>query len=581
MPLAKRGGISERFDLEIPLSGFFVTDDTRDLEIHGLLASALAGRELQVAAGSPGKPAWTDGRVIFLDVNATPTGQIQSLAVQASLLAAGSLEPDIARKLVLRPALARRYLRMEGHRALSVNEHLLPAAASALLDRDIAARVDSAQASLAVALSRSELADPPESFGVIRPRKILAQGVVGKAAGTEQHVADRSKNQELAEFDADEADRDRGTIGDILTLGSGGPLGRLLQRALNMVRRIDGAGSPGADAPTHQMRLGARASTATVSSISMAGAAENDTLDDGRGKKRYPEWDVHRQRYRSDWCSVNEVEPASKDPGIGAMPDSLGLRRPLARLGVGLDRCRRRAQGDDLDIDAAVEARVELVAGSAPDEAFYVESIRCRRDLAVLLLLDISGSAGQSGTTGQTVHEQQRAVAAALTTALHEIGDRVALYAFHSRGRSAVDIVRVKGFDDGVDVRVLRRLYGLVPGAYSRLGAAMRHGTFLLREKGGTSRRLLVVLSDGLAYDHGYEPAYGAADARRALAEARNQGIGCLCLSIGAATDTEALRRVFGSAAHAAIAKAEHLSEEVGPLFRSAIRAAEVRRNVA
>jgi hypothetical protein len=32
------------------------------------------------------------------------------------------------------------------------------------------------------------------------------------------------------------------------------------------------------------------------------------------------------------------------------------------------------------------------------------------------------------------VHEQQRAAAAALTVALHDLGDRVALYAFHSQG---------------------------------------------------------------------------------------------------------------------------------------------------
>ena len=99
----------------------------------------------------------------------------------------------------------------------------------------------------------------------------------------------------------------------------------------------------------------------------------------------------------------------------------------------------------------------------------------------------------------------------------------------------------------------MRRLHGLVPGAYSRLGAAIRHGAAVLEERGGTPRRLLVVLSDGLAYDHGYEPAYGAADARRALAEARRRGTGCLCLSIGASTDAETLRRVFGSAAHATL----------------------------
>ena len=96
----------------------------------------------------------------------------------------------------------------------------------------------------------------------------------------------------------------------------------------------------------------------------------------------------------------------------------------------------------------------------------------------------------------------------------------------------------VKRFDDSLDALVMQRLGSLTPGAYSRLGAAIRHGTSVITEKAGTSRRLLVVLSDGLAYDHGYERVYGAADARRALGEARRQGIGCLCLTIGAGTDS-------------------------------------------
>jgi nitric oxide reductase activation protein len=275
---------------------------------------------------------------------------------------------------------------------------------------------------------------------------------------------------------------------------------------------------------------------------------------------------------------VQEVEPRSEEGTPPFPSQAYGLRRPLARLGIGLDRCRRRVHGDDLDIDAVVEARIDMMAGSAPDEAVYVESLRRRRDLAVLLLLDISGSAAEPGATGRTVHEQQRAAAAALTVALHDLGDRVALYAYHSQGRSAVELVPVKRFDDDLDTLVMRRLHGLVPGAYSRLGAAIRHGAAVLEDRGGTSRRLLVVLSDGLAYDHGYEPAYGAADARRALAEARRRDMSCLCLSIGASTDAQTLRRVFGSAAHAMIPRTEQLSQVIGPLFRSALRSAEVPR---
>jgi len=307
---------------------------------------------------------------------------------------------------------------------------------------------------------------------------------------------------------------------------------------------------------------------------------ESSFEDRDQGTK-YPEWDVHGGRYRKDWCTVHEVETKPKDAARFGVPDRAGLRRSLARLGLGIDRYHRQAQGDDIDIDAVIEAHVAAMAGSAPDEAVFIDSVRRRRDLSVLLLLDVSGSAAEPAARGKTVHEAQRAAAAALMLALHELGDRVALYAFHSRGRSAVSLMPVKRFGEDPGALVLQRLGSLEPGAYSRLGAAIRHGTASLRDHGGTPRQLLVVLSDGLAYDHGYEPVYGAADARRALGEARRQGVGCLCLSVGAATDGETLRRVFGSSAHAALPAPEQLSQVLGPLFRSAIRSADVRRRVA
>ena len=279
--------------------------------------------------------------------------------------------------------------------------------------------------------------------------------------------------------------------------------------------------------------------------------------------------------------------------------DAFQHLRPVARAPVALHgktrvrdtvtlRGKTRGDGSEqpedegpLDIDAAIESQLERLAGSAPDEAVYVESLRLRRDLSVLILLDVSGSATQDSPAGGSVHVQQRDVAAALTTVLHEVGDRVSLYAFHSQGRQSVNLTPVKRFDEALDSAVMRRLFGLVPGAYSRLGAAIRHGASVLIEQGGTSRRLLVVLSDGLAYDHGYEPGYGRADARKALAEARRDGVGCLCLSVGASTDTESLRRIFGSAAHASVPKADRLAGLIGPLFRSALRNGEAKRRIA
>jgi nitric oxide reductase activation protein len=138
----------------------------------------------------------------------------------------------------------------------------------------------------------------------------------------------------------------------------------------------------------------------------------------------------------------------------------------------------------------------------------------------------------------------------------------------------------LKRFGGALDITTFRRLDALAPGGYTRLGAAIRHGTAVLEATAGTPRRLLVVLSDGFAYDHGYDGSYGEADARRALAEARRMGVGCLCLSVGATTDPAALRRVFGTAAHATIPRVDALPHVVGPLFRSAMRSAELlRRN--
>jgi nitric oxide reductase NorD protein len=552
----------------------------------GMLASALAGRAVAVAELQPGEPPWTDGQMIYVDPSARARAKLEAIAVQASMIAAGSLDPDVARRLVRHPRLARRYLAVEGHRALVANSDLLPPVLASVGNRDIAGRSDSPAASLRIADGRAAIDGPAPEFGVIRAAKVLA--ACSRAAKQQdqedpRHVPRGRGAKELEEFQ-DLADRavDPSDDPDLFTspVGGGGFIGKWLKKMLSSARKTgSGGGPPGADTPTHRTNsanLGAHA-VSSLASTSSEDVEDQRALTASHGLT-YPEWDITRKSYRPAWCTVREVEPQIKASATPAIDDAIGMRRPLSRLGMGLHRRHRQSQGDDIDIDAAVEARVEVLAGSVPDEAVYLDSLRRRRDLSVLLLLDVSGSAAEPGTVGQTVHEQQRAAVANLTVALHDLGDRVALYAYYSQGRRAVSVVPVKRFDDHLDSRVMKRLNSLEPGAFSRLGAAIRHGSAVLEARGGTSRRLLVVLSDGLAYDHGYERAYGAADARRALIEARRRGTGCVCLTIGAGTDVQSLRRVFGSTAHATIARPDQLAGVIGPLFRSALRSAEVRR---
>ncbi|HKA84959.1 MAG TPA: VWA domain-containing protein [Acidimicrobiales bacterium] len=550
-----------------------------------LLASAVAGRPLDVGVAAREERAWTDGTTVFVDALAAPHEQVRMVAVQASLVAAGSLRPAIVRQLARRPSLARRYLAVEGHRALVANEQFLPPGARSLIDGEVGRSVGAADDALALARSRRAIGRPPPSFGVIRPRRLLAAPEPTDAtAPASDRPLGAPPPAALAELDDadDEGDPDRhDDVGRLPSspVGGRGALGRLLGRLLGPARVAGGGGPAGAEAPTRLARGRNRGRHPAAAAVGAAATLDLATALEPQGFT-YPEWDVHRRRYRPDWCTVHERTPPAERAPLMVLPDGAALRRPLARLGTGLERTHRRPQGEDIDIDAAVEARVEALAGSPAAEAVYIEGLRRRRDLAVLILLDVSGSAGEPGLAGRTVHEHQRSAAAALATALHDLGDRVALYAFNSHGRRAVQIVRVKGFDDRLDSRVVRRMGGLVPRAYTRLGAAIRHGAAVLEACGGTSRRLLLVLSDGLAYDHGYGGRYGEADARRALGEARRRGLGCLCVSVGAGTAPVALERVFGAAAHATVPAPEQLPGLVGPLFRAALQSAEARRRV-
>lgn len=549
----------------------------------GMLASALAGAAVAVDATEPGKPAWTDGETVFVDPSASPRSQVEAVAVQASLIAAGSLRPEVVGALVRHRRLAQRYLAVEGHRALLANGALLPGSLAAMADCSVGERTDCPATSLRIARDGARIPEAPAAFGVIATKKVLAVcAAAAKRADQEAvgHVPRRQESRELEELDEDSVDDTDDPDLFSSPVGGGGAIGKWLKKLLSSARKTGGNGSgpPGADSPTHRTNSTARGLHAVSSLASVASEEVVDVKTEG---VKYPEWNAERHGYRLDWCTVREVDPEIKAHATQQIEDAISVRRPLARLGMGLHRRHRQPQGDDIDIDAALEARVEVRAGSVPDEAVYLDSLRRRRDLSVLLLLDVSGSTAEPGTVGRTVHQQQRTAVAHLMVALHDLGDRVSLYAYYSQGRSAVTMVPVKRFDEHLDATIIRRLNSLEPGAYSRLGAAIRHGSAVLEDRGGTSRRLLVVISDGLAYDHGYERAYGAADARRALTEARRRGTGCVCLTVGASTDVVALRRVFGSAAHATVSDPDQLAGVIGPMFRSAVRSAEVRRRVS
>ncbi|MGW6422271.1 VWA domain-containing protein [Nocardia sp. NPDC055053] len=547
--------------------------DPDDPARYRLLATFLAGRSVEVALAPDGKTAFTTGRTIFVTPGLPDAEQRRELLVQAALLGAGSLHPRLVRPLRRRPSLARRYLALEGRRVLADLACAIPLAAE--LCPGTHAQTATADESLTVARGRRPVEAPPRWFGVIHPARLLATTAV---PGTRPGGAPGVGSEPLDLPETDEADRERPAQRETVNQDTS-PL-YMPRTLLDLFRRqrgggrMAGRGPAGAGTVRAVRRAQLTGTQVRPPSTRIRRADGKPGAAAGVSGALYPEWDVHRDRYRIDWCRVVdypfEVEPAAVP--VTAFDDV--LRRRLARIGLGLEVVRGRPDGDELDLDALTDLFVDLASGYSPPEHVYSERRKRSRDLGVLILLDASGSATDTDSDGLTVHDHQRRAAATLALTLEELGDRVAVYAFRSNGRHAVHLPAIKTFGQQFAATGRARLDQLRPSGYTRLGAGIRGAGEILKTQAGTNNQLLVLLSDGLPYEDGYEGPYAEADARKALEELRDDGVGCLCLSLGGGTDLEALERVFGSASYANATTLAELSPRMDEIFLSCLREA-------
>jgi len=159
------------------------------------------------------------------------------------------------------------------------------------------------------------------------------------------------------------------------------------------------------------------------------------------GAHSYPEWDCASSLYRPGWTRVEEVAPSADEPRFDpATLNALGnraLQRALATLCLGFRRHTGQVQGDHLVLDPMIRLAVDLRSGHSGDERIYAASLRTRRDLGVLILLDTSSSTLEANGTERDFDLQVRA-AWNLCRTFDLLGDRVAMYGFHSWGRTPV-----------------------------------------------------------------------------------------------------------------------------------------------
>lgn len=294
---------------------------------------------------------------------------------------------------------------------------------------------------------------------------------------------------------------------------------------------------------------------------------------------RYPEWDYRLQVDRPDWCTVLEGQAASGDAAkIDALvaanrPLAERLRRLIEALHPeGVQRLRRQEEGDDLDLEAAVRAMVDLRLGATPDTRVHRRSVRRERDLAILFLLDLSQSTNERVRgADSTVLDLTREATALLADAMAKLGDPFAIHGFCSNGRQEVDYTRFKDFAEPHGEASKARLAAMRGELSTRMGAAMRHAGAVLARR-PERKRLLVVLTDGAPSDVDVrDPQYLRADARKAVESLAREGVAAFCVSLDPAAD-DYVSRIFGAGRYAVVDRVERLPERLPLLTLGLLR---------
>lgn len=324
------------------------------------------------------------------------------------------------------------------------------------------------------------------------------------------------------------------------------------------------------------------------------------------------EWDYQARAYRRAWCTIDETRAPGHDPLFiaelhrrhGALARTLRRRFQALRIDAP-ERPRRDDDGDEIDLDGAIERAADRRAGQGDDRAPYLHSRHRRSEVCAAFLLDTSAStdfplrdpgdatpalpptpAAHSGGASlyeiddrtwepppvprRRVIDVARDALALMGEALQSLGDRHAFYTFDGEGRHHVRFQVAKRFDEPPSARTWGALAGLRPRGATRTGAAVRHATRQLARQ-SAARRLLFVVTDGYPEDSDYGPwprdvGYGLHDTAQALREAERAGITTFCIAIDHAGH-DYLRRICRASRYLVIDDVDALPEQLGAAY--------------
>jgi nitric oxide reductase activation protein len=280
---------------------------------------------------------------------------------------------------------------------------------------------------------------------------------------------------------------------------------------------------------------------------------------------RYDEWDEGAGDYMRDHVRVCR-RPVPEDPNDfyqAVLKRHHGLVKKLRYAfellkPQGVKILRRWVEGDEFDYRALLNVAVDKRAGLIPSDRLYNKRVKQKRDVSVLLLVDISRSTSNRvlGTAASVLDVEKEAIVL-FCEALEVVGDDFGIAGFSGTGRLGVDYYSVKEFEETMDDTVRCRINALTPQRSTRMGAAIRHAVRQL-EMAPSRVRLLIILGDGFPNDLDYKQGYAVADTRRAVFEARSKDVYTHAITVNISGDPR-LDDLYGNVRHTVISDVREL----------------------
>jgi hypothetical protein len=299
----------------------------------------------------------------------------------------------------------------------------------------------------------------------------------------------------------------------------------------------------------------------------------DEDLNKGLPPRHYPEWDYNSSSYRPDWVSLYEsLHPSGNASDIDKLlAKHEGLSKRLKKLLDMLKpqqfvRIRYQEEGSELDLDVAIRSLIDFKGGATPDPRINMSHKHDGRNIAVMLLLDLSASLNEKAAGSEQTILQLSQEAVALTAwAVQQLGDEFAIAGFSSNSRHEVRYEHIKGFSEQWGDTVKGRLAAMEAGYSTRMGAALRHAAHYLEAR-QADKKLLLVLTDGQPSDIDvHDERLLIEDTHKAVQELDQQGIFTYCINLDPKAD-EYVQDIFGKQ-YTVIDKVERLPEKLPQLF--------------